>query len=159
MLQVNHLPRIWYSKEAAALWTDKKTPLTPAIINECLSGHLYEAHPVTREFHAIKRDCALCNAPLRTVLIVSSPSGPEGGPPAPAIGASEWTLEKPTRSGWYWYHEAGKNQDRPMRALVFETRAIRYASRFAAHELQSFRDPHRVEECPGSWVGPSRSLR
>jgi hypothetical protein len=158
MLHVHYLLPTWHSKEAAAVWAHKKTPPPPAIINECLNGHAYESHPVTREFHAIKQHCALCDAPLRTVRIVGNPSHSESAHRAPAIGAPEWTRDPPTCSGWYWYYEAGKNRDRPMKAFVFQTRAIQYVSRFATHEPQSFRDPHRLQECSGSWWRGPESL-
>jgi hypothetical protein len=140
------------------VWTKKQPAPMLAIINECLNGHAYEAPPVTREFHVIKQYCRVCEAPLRTVRIVGHSCHADGFPPAPALGAPPWTPERPIRPGWYWYHEPGKNEDRPMMALVFVTREIRYASRFAAQELRSYRDPHRVEECPGSWVGPLLSI-
>jgi hypothetical protein len=64
------------------------------------------------------------------------------------------TPDKPTRPGWYWYQEAGRNGDAPMSTWVFVSGTSRYAMRFASDELQSFRDPHRLEECPGWWSGP-----
>jgi hypothetical protein len=140
------------------LWTRRKAPPLMAIINECPNGHSYEARPITREFHTIHQHCTVCEALLRAVRIVEHPGRPGVYPPAPALGAPGWTVEPPTREGWYWYHESGKNEGCPMMALVFVTREIRYASRFAEHELRSYRDPHRVEECLGSWAGPLDSL-
>lgn len=65
-----------------------------------------------------------------------------------------WTEEKPSSPGWYWYKEIGKNRDEPMMAWVFGTTNLFYACRYGPHELLAFRDPHRVEECPGVWCGP-----
>ena len=68
--------------------------------------------------------------------------------------ALTWTKERPVKEGWYWYQEDGKNMDSPMPAWIFDASSIRYACRYGPHELLCFREPHRLDECPGQWCGP-----
>jgi hypothetical protein len=124
-----------------------------ATILECVLGHTSEDRGITREFHAIKKECPVCGAPLSTVRVARIPTFLESQAAGIAMATTGWTPDKPTRLGWYWYQEAGTNGDTPMTVWVFASDAGRFALRFASDEPQSFRDPHPLEECPGWWSG------
>jgi len=52
------------------------------------------------------------------------------------------------------YKQAGKNMDKPMPVLVFDTSDILYACRFGADEVPNYREVRNLEDCPGLWWGP-----
>ncbi len=45
-----------------------------------------------------------------------------------------WTLQKPTKPGWYWYREPGLNLDKPMPAWVYQSGQVLYVKLCGAHE-------------------------
>jgi hypothetical protein len=70
-----------------------------------------------------------------------------------------WTLQKPTKAGWYWYRKPGFNMNKPLPVWVYDVLQPRHgadAKIFYAHLMP----PHdkgplteRVEECKGEWAG------
>lgn len=46
----------------------------PALANiiECVMGHAYEDHPMTKQFHAIRKNCPVCGAPLSRVMVTTT---------------------------------------------------------------------------------------
>jgi hypothetical protein len=62
-----------------------------------------------------------------------------------------WTLQKPTKPGWYWYREQALNLDKPMPAWVYQSGQVLYVKLCGAHEDLEERG---VNELNGEWAGP-----
>jgi PII-like signaling protein len=43
-----------------------------ATMLECVMGHVHKHHPVSPYFHALKKDCPVCGAPLSRVKVTTS---------------------------------------------------------------------------------------
>jgi hypothetical protein len=76
-----------------------------------------------------------------------------------ALVTLEWTNEKPTADGWYWYRKPGFNMGKPCPAWVYVVRHDRggggqivYVHLMPPHD----REPvtKRVSDCNGEWAGP-----
>jgi hypothetical protein len=62
-----------------------------------------------------------------------------------------WTIEQPTKPGWYWFREPGLNLDKPMPAWVYQTGDIVYVKLCGAYEDCAEK---RLDELKGEWAGP-----
>ena len=62
-----------------------------------------------------------------------------------------WSTEKPTRPGWYWFREPGLNLDKAMPAWVYQTGHIFYVKLCGVHE--EFEEK-RLNDLKGEWAGP-----
>lgn len=62
-----------------------------------------------------------------------------------------WTLEKPSKSGWYWFREPGLNLDKPMPAWVYQS-----GESFCVKLCGAYEDCNekRLDELKGEWAGP-----
>jgi hypothetical protein len=62
-----------------------------------------------------------------------------------------WTAEKPTKIGWYWYHDPDVNMGKPTPAWVFDANRMMWVTLCAVHSKSETRS---LSHCHGHWAGP-----
>ena len=65
-----------------------------------------------------------------------------------------WTKDKPTRSGWYFYRQPGKNLGKPLSAWVYTQARTVHVSMHAPHDIPQSCPTAQAEDLTGEWWGP-----